>query len=168
MNRRAIFPLALLPALAMQTGAGMPAEQRVTAGEMVFGWWHRDARLHGRLCAPGPGWLAVGFNTGRELRATRFVIAAVAPPDVRAEVRVALAPGHRRIEELGGRGDLRDVAGLVRGGRSRVRFSLPHRATDAHAVPLSPGSPVYLMLAWSHSPDFDHHSAFREHLELVL
>lgn len=170
MHRRTLLVSAAMGSIA-PAAITMAAEnaRRVALGEMAFTWRHEADRLHGDLSAPGTGWLAVGFNDARRLEGTRFVIAAVADTPPRAEVHIALPPDHRTVEELTGRpSGLGDLTGRVEDGRSALSFSLPHRTADRFARDLSPGRPIHLMLAWSHAPDFDHHSAWRGHVDVVL
>ena len=90
-------------------------------------------------------------------------------PPVRAEVHIAQPPDHRSVEALTGQpSGLRDVTGGFADGRSTLSFSLPHLSADRFGQDLSPGRPTYLMLAWSHAPEFEHHSAWREHTDVTL
>ena len=135
---------------------------------LTFYWRHRENRLHARLIGRTRGWLAVGFNARHELAGTRFVMASVVDNRATAEVHIALVPEHRQVEALGGIADLQDVSGSAWEDETRIAFSLPHSTGDAYDVDLAPGSHVHLMLAWSVSPDFDHHSRIRKHRSLVL
>ena len=168
MHRRLLLVSAALGAVAPIT-AGAEGARTIALGGMEFAWRHRAGRLHGHLSAPGTGWLAVGFNETRTLKGTRFVIAAVADGRTRAELHVALPPDHRPVEDVTGHpADLRDLDGRFEDGRSWLSFSLPHRSPDRMGLELSPGLSIHLMLAWSHAPDFDHHSAWRGHADVVL
>lgn len=170
MHRRTLLVSAAMGSIA-PVSAAMPADgtQHVALGDMEFGWRHEAGRLHGNLSAPGTGWLAVGFNDARRLDGTRFVIAAVAEAPPRAEVHIALPPDHRTVEALtGSPSGLSDLAGRFEGGRSILTFSLPHRTNDRYSRDLSPGRTTHLMLAWSQVPDFDHHSAWRGHIDVIL
>ncbi len=140
----------------------------IAEGGMTFTWVHAGGRLHGTLTAPTRGWLAVGFNDARALEGTRFFIAVVAGAAPVAEVHVALVPEHPPIEALGGRSGLADVAGAFAGGVSRATFSLPEVGGAPYAADLRAGARTHLMLAWSHGPEFDHHSAWRGHFDMVL
>ncbi len=135
---------------------------------MVFRWRHEDGVLRGSLSAPTPGWLAVGFNDAQRLRGTCFVMAQVSETPPRLELHRAAVPDHGPVADRQVQRDLAMVAGSFGDGGSRLRFDLPHHSGDALGVNLRPGAATYLMLAWSHSTDFDHHSAFREHQRVVL
>jgi hypothetical protein len=51
---------------------------------------------------------------------------------------------------------------------SRVCFVMPLDPIDPSDVTLVPGSPTHLVLAWSHESDFDHHSADRDAVNVLL
>jgi len=85
-----------------------------------------------------------------------------------AEVHIARVPDHAKVGSLGGVSGLADVAGGRTGDETWLTFSLPLRSGDDFEIDLSPGRSVHLMLAWSVSPDFDHHSRVRVHRDVVL
>ncbi|MEM7523782.1 MAG: DOMON domain-containing protein [Pseudomonadota bacterium] len=161
--RRRRFLLAaiapLIPRIARAQGA-----RRFEAGGMTFEWRHASDRIFVRLAAPTRGWFAVGFNDQSGLDGARFVIASVSDDGVaRAEERIARPPVHSPVEALGGAPGLAETSGRLTPGGAAVSFSLPIDAGDAFAADLRPGATTHLMLAWSHEPDFTHHSAWRRH-----
>ena len=171
MQRRILLIGALFAAMGARLGhSDENMTSHVAAGAMTFDWTHRDGRLHGRLTAPAPGWLAVGFNELRGLTGTRFVMAAVASSGaVTAQERFTVRPGtHSEVGALGGRRTLADLAGRIDGPTTTLDFSLLHAAGDTMAADLRPGAQTHLMLAWSHAPEFTHHSAWRRHFDVVL
>jgi hypothetical protein len=169
MRRRTMLATIGGAALAPMAprGAASTSVRHVAIDDVTFDWRHSGDRLHGTLTAPTRGWIAVGFNMSRRLSGTRFVI-SITRPKPTAEMHVALVPEHPTIEFLGGRSGLADVSGRSDDTQSTVKFSLPHLNAAPFDLDLSPGTPVYLMLAWSHEADFAHHSAWRRHLDVVL
>ncbi|NIA71929.1 hypothetical protein HBA54_25345 [Pelagibius litoralis] len=141
---------------------------RVAAGEMVFRWRHDRAVLRGNLAAPTAGWLAVGFNDAERLKGTCFVMAQLSETPACVELRRAVVPDHVPVADRRIRASLAMEAGAFQDGRSTLQFALPHESGATLGVKLTPGASTYLMLAWSRSTDFDHHSAFREHHRVVL
>lgn len=133
-----------------------------------FNWHHQAGRLRGTLSAPTTGWIAVGFNEISTLRNTWFVIASVAEVPIRVEEHIALIPDHRNVVDLGISPSVSHVSGFLGQGRSKLDFSLPHQLPKRPLLRLEPNSATYLMLAWSHEPDFSHHSAWRRHYEIAL
>ncbi len=78
MSRRAFIGGITLAVLAPPKPAIAATKERsLQAERMTFVWRHADGRLFVDLSAPGPGWLAVGFNDRHQLVGMRFVIAAV-------------------------------------------------------------------------------------------
>lgn len=174
MDKRGILRtgLAFLGAASL-TGsrvrsAELEGENVLEAGGSVFNWHHEGSSLTGSYSAPTPGWVAVGFNERRELQNTHFIIAAVSTNPVRIEEHVALVPEHREVSALGVAPALVRAGGTYRGGTSNLEFSLPHRFPGRPGLSLAPGGGVHLMLAWSHEPDFGHHSAWRQHFDITL
>jgi hypothetical protein len=122
----------------------------------------------GRANGPraAPGWLAVGFNDVPRLVGTRFIIAAIGAGGVRAEEHIAGNGNHQEVGALGGVRMLTDVKGARQGAQSWLQFSLPEAGNGPYAKPLAAGTLSFLMLAWSHAPEFEHHSAWRQHFEV--
>lgn len=167
MDRR-VFLNAAAGALASRLAAAAETPRTLSEAGVNLAWSHRNGRFHATLQAPTRGWIAVGFNGARTLEGTRFVIAAVAATPIVVEEHVALVPGHRRVDLVGGMPALADVAGGFANGVSRCDFSLPHAIPGAYPLDLAPGRATYLMLAWSMAPEFDHHSAWRKHYDVIL
>ena len=131
-------------------------------------WRHAADRFAIRLDTPSPGWLALGVNDSRALAGTRFVIADVAGPLVRAEERVALLPGHVAVATLGLAPILLEAGGHYREGRATLALELEPAIDERPRLRLRSGSRLHLMLAWSHESDFEHHSAWRRHVPVEL
>lgn len=144
------------------------SDRRIEDSNVTFQWRHENGRLFGNLIAPTRGWIAVGFNSRQSLKGTRFIVAAVSSAPVRVEEHIAIVPGHSKVESLGGIPAAELIAGAFRDGYSHLDFSLPHVFPDRKDLRLSPGSSSYLMLAWSRMAQFDHHSAWRKHYEIIL
>ena len=128
---------------------------QVSFADVTLAWHVDEHTLHGQVRAPGPGWVAIGFDDREGLAGSRLVMLAVRDGAVVGEEHRAEPPDHpvRRVlseEHLVGRLDDR---GLL------VTFEIPLESPD---LTLASGLQVYLTLAWSRSPDFDHHSARRE------
>lgn len=166
-------PFGLSAANSLQAGTPLSQAEaatgrEATAGDMVFRWRHDGAVLRGQLTAPTHGWLAVGFNDAEQLKGTCFVMAQVSDAPPRLELRRAAVPDHGPVADRQVQQDLVLVSGSFGGGASRLNFELAHRSGDALGVNLRAGAATYLMLAWSRSTDFGHHSAFREHQRVIL
>jgi len=160
--------MASLPFIRISEAA-QDAGRLQKIGEMTFRWKHEGRRLKGEISAPTLGWLAVGFNDRATLKGTRFVIAAVDEAGkLRIDERIAIVPDHTTVAELGGLTGLGDLSGRREGTRTVIGFSLPHTTGDRFPVDLRPHATTHLMLAWSQSADFDHHSTWRRHVSVNL
>ncbi len=137
-------------------------------GGMLFRWRHEEDSLLGEVSAATAGWMAVGFNDTDSLKGTCFVMAQLSVPPARVELRRALVPDHIRIDDPAVQEALQVRRRSYATGRSQLDFRLLHAVGDTLGVNLSPGATTYLMMAWSRSPDFAHHSAFRDHRGVVL
>ncbi len=135
---------------------GMRASWRVQGEELVI-----------ELEAATTGWMVVGFNdrdaiVGADLKFVRVVDGVATLHD-----HHVVGPGDHRDDTLhGGSVEGRILEYAQADGRTRARVSLPLAPTDRHDRPLR--SAGWMILAWSVSPDLDHHSRVRRHLSLTL
>jgi hypothetical protein len=164
--RSATLPAALALATSL-CGAGQPARSASAAG-VAFHWSLGQGQLHGCMAAATRGWIAVGFNPRAGLAGARLVMGRMVNGKAEVEVHVADPPQHRRLLRPDGGALVSAVAGQQQGGRTRVCFTMPLAAQASADVTLIAGAWVDLTLAWSHEPDFAHHSAQRESVGLLL
>jgi hypothetical protein len=130
---------------------------------------HSDTGTKAGGCSrPSTGWVAVGFNNEERLEGTRFVIGAMVGGSFHSEEHIAVVPNHPRVQDLGLATAVEDVGGQASNGMTTMRFSLPSLLVDSDNPMLLPGTRSYVMLAWSHHADFEHHSAWRRHFLVEL
>jgi len=138
-------------------------QNKIEEENVRYEWGHSEERMHSRLQAPTEGWIAVGFNSQRKLKGTRFVIAETSSFPVRVEEHIALVPDHQKVQDLDLLKTVDDVSGSYENGTSKLCFSLPHLFSDQPGLILTPNTQIYIMLAWSLAGEFNHHSAWRRH-----
>lgn len=109
------------------------------------------------LAAPGTGWVAVGFNDRPGLAGARLFMARVRGGEVEVEEHMAQPPRHARVD--GAR--VTAIAGREIGGRTVVAFRFPLEGR----LRLQPGRSIHVILAYSESDDFNHHSRVRRHVQ---
>lgn len=172
MNKRefiiASTALAGASFLGSDTIAARIGNDLIKDAGITFHWNHRNSRLYCEYSAPTKGWLAVGFNNKSNLVGTRFVMVVVANNSIHIEEHMAINTGHMNVENMGIKSVFGDVSGEVKQGKSTLIFSFPNNISDSHPLNLEPDSRVYLMLAWSTSADFKHHSTWRKHFDIKL
>ncbi len=167
MNRRG-FVTGLGMTITAVSAQASPPPQSLSIDGMTFRSWHVDRRLFSTFTAPTLGWVGVGFNNQQRLKESRFVIGAMSNNSFYAEEHIAVVPDHPRVQALGLETSADDVVGSVSNNQTTLQFSLPHIPPNGDNPTLLPGTATYLMLAWSHHTDFDHHSAWRRHFPIEL
>lgn len=164
MNRRSVLALSSLLPLATMS----QAKANLSVQGVSLNWHWEKNGIHGSLTAPTHGWLAVGFNSTDALNGSRFLMAAATRHGTRQSERIAIVPGHVPIESLGLEPVFSGVSAELKKGASIIRFSLAPRIPDRPQLEFREGHATFVMLAWSTSPDFDHHSAWRRHFTITL
>lgn len=162
MNRRN-FVMGGGLALSSIRASASPRREMMSVDGTTFEYWHEGGRLYSTFSAPTTGWVAVGFNNEERLEGTRFVIGARVGNSFHAEEHIAVAPSHPNVQDLGLATAVEDVVGNASESTTTMRFSLPHLLADSDNPTLLSGTRSYIMLAWSHHTDFEHHSAWRRH-----
>ena len=144
-------------------------KKSVTRGGMTFEWEMKDGRLHGKLDAPHTGWVVVGFNLQNNIVGSNLLMFRVKNGKVEARDLRTVAMGDPRTDEsLGGSNDITNVSGREENGHTYINFEYPLHSGDKHDYPLTSGEKTWVILAWSVSDDWDHHSRMRQHVELKL
>jgi len=167
MNRRG-FVTGLGMSFTATSALASPSPENYSINGTTFRSWHANGRLISTFTAPTLGWIAVGFNNQQRLKGTRFVIGAMIGNSFYAEEHIAVVPDHPKVQELGLEAAVDGVVGSVSNNETTMQFSLPNIPIDSDNPTLLSGTSSYLMLAWSHHTDFDHHSAWRRHFPVEL
>mgnify|MGYP006290164479 FL=1 len=158
-----------LVVLAMALSAGRLHSDYLEAGGMRVSWVHHEHEVEFLVSAPTEGWVAVGFNKVDDIVGAELIMARILRGNSHAEHRYVVAPGdHRPVSTLGRPSMLRGAVGLISEARVHFTFRLQRPADSGQGVGLRPGERLYLIVAYSVSSDFDHHSRVRRHLEVVL
>jgi DOMON domain len=135
--------------------------REVSEAGVRFQWRIEAGELHGCIEAQTRGWIAVGFNARTELDGARLVMARLVSGQAHAEVHIAKPPHHMLRLNPDGTQRVKNVIGNYEDARTRVCFQMSLAPVDTEDVALRAGQPTHLVLAWSHSADFEHHSAQR-------
>lgn len=136
---------------------------------MTVSWFVENNRVHFSITAPTTGWVAIGLNTKDQLAGTNLIMGAVSNDQVQISDRYIIRPGkHEAVSSLGGKSALADQAGNEEDGMTRLRFSLPLNARDTYHQKLEAGQSYSLLIAYSVSDDFQHHSRMRSSVQIIL
>ncbi|MGL5113942.1 MAG: hypothetical protein ACRC7G_16495 [Beijerinckiaceae bacterium] len=165
---RATAATALAALLPTGGTAARTHPSRILVDGITASWSHEIEQLVVEFSAPTAGWLAIGFNSERELRGTRFFMVLVSATPLLIEEHVALVPEHRTVAAAGLQATQCKAEGSFANGRSRLSLTVPPAIPGRSDIRLHKGERTHLMLAWSHDPDFRHHSAWRRHFDISL
>ncbi|WP_299477549.1 DOMON domain-containing protein [uncultured Roseibium sp.] len=143
-------------------------EKRIHSDGVEFSWYFRKQRLHAQMAAPTNGWLAIGFNSSPGLKNAYFVMMRMENGRFQSSERISSGFDHAAVGELGLPSVLIDGSGKSDVGKTSVSIHLPARLPGPANIRLTEGSETHIMLAWSQSGDFSHHSTWRRHFRKTL
>ncbi len=123
---------------------------------MVARWRVEDDQWVVQLEAETTGWVVFGTNRSDDIVGAELFFGSVVGGVGEVAHHEVLAPGvHRAVRQP----RVTLLASAQREGRTAVRLRIPAPVLDEE-------SGTWLVLAWSHEPDLDHHSAVRRHLNV--
>ncbi|MEL7525899.1 MAG: DOMON domain-containing protein [Pseudomonadota bacterium] len=143
-------------------------ENRIVSDGVDFGWQFRNNQLCAEMTAPTKGWLAIGFNSSPVLKNTYFVMMRMDNGRFQSSERISSGFDHAAVGELGLPSALIAGTGNSRYGKTSISIQLPTHLPGPADIRLSEGRATHIMLAWSHSDDFSHHSTWRRHFQKTL
>ena len=136
---------------------------------MKLRWKVEGENLICELSAPTKGWIAMGFNTQSGLSKTNLIMGAIRKGKAVVEDHHILSPGvHKKMEALGAKSLIHSISGKETTEGTRIQFSIPLNPKDSYHHHLKKGNTYYVLLAYSWEDDFDHHSAMRTEVEIIL
>lgn len=159
----------IMIALTMLLGAPQNDKKSISKNGMTVQWEILQDSLQVSVFAPTQGWVAIGFNERDELTGTHLIMGCVKAGAVLIEDRYIRKPGdHLAMQALGGVDVLTDRSGEATKKGTTLEFRLPLKVQDSFHCPLEAGKSYYLLLAYSESDDFDHHSRMRTSVKIQL
>lgn len=141
----------------------------IRLGRMECYYEIQQDRLHFHLTAPTEGWLAVGFNDENNIVGADLLMFSIKGDSVQFEDQFVLAAGkHPEDKACGGESNIIVESAKEASGRTSVAFSIPLNSGDKLDFIHRVGQDFWLILAYSVSDDFDHHSIMRKHAKIRL
>lgn len=130
--------------------------------QMQVRWRASEGQVHFELTAPVTGWVAIGLNTSDELKGTYLIMTRVVEGQAEVVEHKVISPGvYRPFHELGTDTMVSNIQGGERQGTTTISFSLPEINVSPLALPMQQGLSYTLLMAYSISDDFQHHSIMR-------
>ncbi|MEM1408085.1 MAG: DOMON domain-containing protein [Bacteroidota bacterium] len=138
--------------------------QDVTLGGMTMSYQIINDHIEITLKAPTLGWLGIGFNDQNSIVKSDLYLLRV--KDRKAEgldMYVIGAGNPKEDHKIGGYFNLREIEGKETDGSTTLKFQLPVQSKDRYDFSHEIGADFWLILAYSQSDDWDHHSMMRRH-----
>ena len=136
---------------------------------LTYHWLPGNRQIQFTLSAPTNGWVALGLNTRNELTGTDLTMFSVQNGTPVLDDRYIVAPGNHQADvALGTENDLRLIDHTVTNQKTEITFERDAVTNDRHNMNLKPGKQIWVLLAYSTHPEFDHHSRKRIHKQIKL
>lgn len=149
-----------------------PSEQpknTIEKNGMKVRWRFHNDRIHFNISAPTTGWVAIGFNEKQGLEGTYLLMGRVSNGVAEVKEHFVVAPGdYRPLEAFQAPIAVTVAQGVEEAGATSLKFSVPVQPVDAFRKQMLPVSNLHLLLAYSTSDDFQHHSIMRTQTKIQL
>jgi|JI10StandDraft_1071094.scaffolds.fasta_scaffold299130_2 hypothetical protein len=137
-------------------------DKKASANGMTVEWYFLGEEIVFKMRAPHTGWVAIGLNTSENLTGTNLIMGSVKHGRPTLSDRTILRPGsHVPVPEKEGLSHVRLISAAESLGSTEIQFALKTKPADAWHFVLTPGQKFSLLMAFSESDDFMHHSRFR-------
>ncbi|MEM9985902.1 MAG: DOMON domain-containing protein [Bacteroidota bacterium] len=145
------------------------AQDRISYGGMEVDYERVGDSLEVKLRAPTQGWLALGFNEQNDIVGSDLKMMAVAAGKIIVDDQWVTAPGvHPSDETMAGHTNIRVLSAEEADNFTQFHLRLPLVTSDKNDLSLKAGQSLWLIMAYSVSDDFDHHSRMRKHFLITL
>ncbi|MEL6863076.1 MAG: DOMON domain-containing protein [Bacteroidota bacterium] len=143
--------------------------KQIEKNGMKVSWAFEGEQLKVEVVAPTKGWVAIGFNEQDQLVGHHLIMGKVVGDQIYVSDRYIRGIGqHYAVTELGGISHLSQPSGQEDSGGTQIRFHIATSPKDAFHYTLEKGQTIHLLIAYSQSDDFEHHSAMRSALTITL
>jgi hypothetical protein len=144
-------------------------KKRIYENGMEVTWEFKNDRIDFTMSAPTAGWVAIGFNEQSDITGTYLIMGNVKNNKPQVVEYYTLSPGkYKSISELGGKVEVNNINGNENNENTKLQFSLPIKSSCQYKRDLTKGKKYFLVIAYSRSDDFQHHSMMRTSLKIEL
>ena len=144
------------------------AQNEIQSDEMSFWSTIENDSILIKIKAPTKGWLAVGFNDKNEIVGSDLKMFRVKNNRLEAEDQFVKGfQNHPSDSEVGGIQNIKLLSGEETSEATNLVFKIPLNSNDPFDYLHQPGESFWLILAYSVSDDFDHHSIMRKHSQIT-
>ncbi len=157
-----IFTLILLPLC-------LKAQSEIEANGLLFKYKNVGDSLFCFISAPSKGWAMVGFNSENTTEKADLKFFAVKNSTTTyLDCKNIGERNYPSDNKLNGEQNIRLIEGIEKNNSSQFHFAIPLKTNDKNDFRIESDVPFYLILAYSVSDDFQHHSIMRKHFRIVI
>ena len=155
--------------LMMVIPLGAFAQGNVTVGGMKMGYLIEDDSIEFTLFGPTKGWVGIGFNSTNSIAKSDLILLTVQGSRAKHLDMYVRGVGNPLEDvRLGGSNDviIQDFSEDEEG--TTITFKMPLPSKDNYDYAHQLGESFWLIMAYSVSDDFGHHSHMRKHIPFKL
>ncbi|MCI4667235.1 MAG: DOMON domain-containing protein [Bacteroidia bacterium] len=143
--------------------------KQIEKNDMKVSWEFEKDVINIRLSAPTQGWIAIGFNEVSGLKGNYLLMARVVEGKAELVEHFVFAPGdYQAITKSSPNPKVIEVSGQEENGTTDISFSLKGNFSDEFRKSLVPKKDYHLLMAYSVSDNFKHHSRMRTSIKIRL
>ena len=144
----------------------LPNENKIQQGPMTCTYSVQQDSIEIELSAPTTGWLAIGFNTENSIVGSDLKQLTIREGQVFYEDQFVQAfQTNPPDESHGGESNITIINGIEKAGSTTIKFRIPMQSEDTFDFKHCTKKDFWLILAYSQSDDFEHHSTMRKHVK---
>ncbi len=156
----------LFLAMILLLPVALHGQKKVTIKDMQFSYELKGTTVEIELNAPTLGWVGVGFNDHNSIVNSDLYLLRVKKSKVEGLDMFVVSAGNPKEDiELRGSNNIEVIEGSESSGSTRIKFSVPMDSKDPNDYKHKLNQDFWLILAYSQSDDFDHHSIMRKHIK---
>ena len=161
--------ILIILTLVLCISASSNGPKTISKNKMKVSWYHQKDSVYFEMAAPTTGWVTIGFNTNSGIQGAYLLMGRVVDgiPSVVEHFTVS-AGNYKSIKVLGEEPSVTVLSGLEANGLTKIKFALPIKANNRYQKELNAGKAYSLILAYSQSDDFQHHSMMRTAVQIKL
>lgn len=163
------FVLGMIYGLMATIPPNFGQMKEIEKNGMKICWQFNHNKLDVKVFAPTKGWVAIGFNEENHLVGNNLIMGKIVDGQaIVSDRRIVGFGNHKAVEDIGGKNHLSNIGGKEDANGSLLQFSLTIESMDDFHYDLSKEKTLFLLIAYSESDDFEHHSRMRTSVEIRL
>lgn len=141
----------------------------VHKNSIIVRWEIMEEHIHFEMEAPTDGWVAIGLNEEPSLAGTYLLMGRIRNGKAEVVEHYTEKPGsYKPLAAYGLTPTPFDVSGGENTRKTRLSFSVPIQKVSKYHKQLLTGTEWTLLMAYSLSDDFQHHSIMRTSMKIKL